>query len=223
MKALAYISHRDAADLEAQRRAIRAWAKKGRHTVLQWCEDRVRANDPPSARARLLDALEGLRRDPSAVLAVERLQRLGTDLLTQERWILEARRTGSQVLSATGEKSALSDAPPAARATARQAVARLDEIDRAVKGGRLQAARRTKAAEGGFAFGSPPYGFRVELGQLVPVPEEQEAVERMLSWRENEGLSFAAIADRLNEGGTPARRGQWYPTTVSRVLARSTS
>ena len=42
----------------------------------------------------------------------------------------------------------------------------------------------------------------------------------MVEWRAA-GDSLRDIADRLNAGGVPARRGRWHPQTVARVLDRA--
>ena len=56
-----------------------------------------------------------------------------------------------------------------------------------------------------------------------PAPETLELGEKISRWRDQR-LSYARIADRLNQEGipTPSGRGQWRGTTVQRVFQRHT-
>jgi DNA invertase Pin-like site-specific DNA recombinase len=79
---------------------------------------------------------------------------------------------------------------------------------------------RRKAEEGGYAYGSPPYGYRVHAGVLVPDELEQAALTRMKDLRAG-GASFRAIAATLEvEAHAPKRGQRWYPMTIRQILAR---
>lgn len=96
---------------------------------------------------------------------------------------------GSRVYSVdTGE--VMEDDPDDPMRTAlRQMVGVFAQMERGMIAARLRAGRRRKHAEGGYAYGGPPYGFRAERGALVPVPHEQAIVCRMSELRA-EGLSL---------------------------------
>jgi hypothetical protein len=69
-----------------------------------------------------------------------------------------------------------------------------------------------------------PFGQKVEGAgkQAKRVPDEEAAivVENMRALRKD-GLTYAAIADRLNaEGVETARGGRWHANSVRRVLGR---
>lgn len=51
---------------------------------------------------------------------------------------------------------------------------------------------------------------------------EQEVLAEMRELRAG-GLSYGAVAARLDERGIRARRRQWHAQTVSRALARGAS
>jgi DNA invertase Pin-like site-specific DNA recombinase len=86
---------------------------------------------------------------------------------------------------------------------------------------RLRRGREHKAQLGGYAHGAPPFGYRPDSGRLVPDPEEQRAVLKMIEMRDS-GSSLRDIAAYLNDVGVPSKRGgRWHPQTVARVL-RST-
>ena len=97
------------------------------------------------------------------------------------------------------------------------------------------AGRKAKAAAGGFAYGSPPYGWRADKaapGGLVPVLDEQLVIQRLVGWR-REGVSMCEMTRRLNAEGVPPKRKAadrnsprgdappvWSVSSVRRVLAR---
>ncbi len=55
-------------------------------------------------------------------------------------------------------------------------VGAVSEFERALIRLRLQRGRALKAERGGFAYGSPPFGYGAEGGELKPVAREQEAI-----------------------------------------------
>jgi DNA invertase Pin-like site-specific DNA recombinase len=86
---------------------------------------------------------------------------------------------------------------------------------------RLTAARRTKAAHGGYAHGTPPYGQRSVKGKLVPAPAEQRALVKMKALAA-QGVPINEIARVLNAEGAPTKRGgKWCGATVARILKRA--
>lgn len=78
--------------------------------------------------------------------------------------------------------------------------------------------RADKAAAGGYATGSPPFGWKAQSGELIPVPGEQQVIRMILSMRD-QGLSLRMIVEELKEKGFyPKRGGKWHPTTIQRVI-----
>jgi len=95
------------------------------------------------------------------------------------------------------------------------------ELERHTINQRTQGGRRRKAEEGGYAFGSPAYGWKSANGVLVEVPEEQEVLKKMSALRA-EGLALAAVAKSLNELGHRSKRGgNWNASQVMRCLNRN--
>ena len=88
-------------------------------------------------------------------------------------------------------------------------------------------AERTRSAlafkrESGNPTSHPPLGFRANgrRDRMLPVPEEVAVVHRILDlWRS--GLSYRAIAVRLDQEGLPTKRGaRWHASTVKKVADR---
>jgi len=89
----------------------------------------------------------------------------------------------------------------------------LRDLSRNVLRGQLAKAR---AGEG--ADGSAPYGYRLEDGRRVIVPEEA-AVVRMMFEQYLKGLAIRAVAAYLNAKGIPSPRGKrWRGSTIRSFL-----
>lgn len=68
--------------------------------------------------------------------------------------------------------------------------------------------------------GAVPFGFDLSGKYLTPNEEETQTLKMMSAWRE-EGLSYQAIADKLNVKGLTAKNGgKWYSKTVRGALRR---
>ena len=84
---------------------------------------------------------------------------------------------------------------------------------------RMSKGKRRKAAEGGYIGGWLPYGYRLENGRAVVVPEEAKEVVRVFRWRA-EGRTLEAICERLNADSVKTQRnGKWRVSTVRGMLA----
>ena len=86
---------------------------------------------------------------------------------------------------------------------------------------RLEQGRQAKASNGGYAgYGSPAFGQRSIVGELVDDPEECRVIE-LIRRHHKSGKSLQKIADWLNEQGYTTKRGQpWQRISVKRVLDR---
>ncbi|MBI4564845.1 MAG: recombinase family protein [Planctomycetes bacterium] len=83
---------------------------------------------------------------------------------------------------------------------------------------RLHKGLKRKAAEGKYRGGWIAYGYRVEKGRLLLVPEQAEVVRRIFAWVA-EGRSQTWMLDRLNEGGAPTLTGSpWRFSTLQHIL-----
>jgi DNA invertase Pin-like site-specific DNA recombinase len=106
------------------------------------------------------------------------------------------------------------------RTALRQMVGVFAQLERGMITARLRGGRRTKAAEGGYAYGAPPYGWCSQDGELVPVPNEQAALARIRQLRA-EQASYETIAQTLNTEGFRPRRGKvWHRAVVARIASR---
>jgi len=209
--------------LDVQEHAIRRWARDRGHRLVRVLRDAgVSGSNGVEGRIALAEALAAIPRE-AAGLVVYRLDRLARDLVLQEQLLAETRRLGGEVFSTASSESAfLKDDPDdPSRRLIRQVLGAIAEYERAMIVLRLRAGRARKAERGGFAYGSPPFGWRAENGQLVAHEGEQEVLHRLLAL-DCQGASLRDIARTLNrERRLPKRGGRWHPESVRRVLARS--
>jgi DNA invertase Pin-like site-specific DNA recombinase len=77
----------------------------------------------------------------------------------------------------------------------------VSEYERSLIRLRLRNGRRRKAERGGFAYGSPPYGYRAEGRELVPEPAEQAALALICELRAA-GQSVRSIVAALTAQAT---------------------
>lgn len=79
--------------------------------------------------------------------------------------------------------------------------------------------RMAKAAQGGYAGGKPPIGYKAQDGELVIVPEEAEIVRLVFRLRK-ENFTLMAIADELNRRGYRTKKGLAFRhSAVQTILA----
>ncbi len=209
--------------MAVQRSAIDQWAKARGHRIVEWFSDEgVSGSNGLDSREALPAALDLLRIGTAEGLVVYRLDRLARDLIIQETLLAEIKRLGSVVFStADGESAYLLDDPEdPSRRLIRQVLGAVSEYEKSMIALRLRSGRRMKARQGGFAYGSPPFGYRASNRALVTDADQQAALMRAQELRD-QGSSLRAIARTLQqEGHQPKRGGSWHPTTLSRALKR---
>jgi DNA invertase Pin-like site-specific DNA recombinase len=208
--------------LEIQEAAIRAFAKAHHHRLVAVYRDEGQSgSNGLDTRIGLAEALAAIRDDQGQALVVYRLDRLARDLVLQEQLLAEVWRMGADVLSTAGGEQDLRDDPEdPSRRMIRQILGAVSEYERAMIALRLRRGRAAKAARGGFAYGSPPYGHRADSRALVPDEHEQAAIARAFELHAA-GASLRQIGVTLEaEGHAPKRGSRWHPTAVARVLKR---
>jgi len=209
--------------LDVQERAIRSWARANGHRVALCARDEgVSGAKELEHRQGLADALEAIRGRQAGGVVVYRLDRLARDLVLQEQLLAELWRIGASVFSTSaGEAAFLVDDPAdPSRRLIRQVLGAVAEYERSMIALRLAAGRRRKAELGGYAYGSPPYGFRAEGRQLAPDPDEHPALERIAELRAG-GASLREVARVLTaEGYRPKRGERWHPEVLRHIVER---
>ena len=85
---------------------------------------------------------------------------------------------------------------------------------------RTSRGRKIKAARGGYSGGRPPFGYAPQNGKLVVVPEEAEIVRFVIQSKEN-GMTYQAICDSLNDAGKTNRSGTKFSISTLQVITEN--
>ena len=97
-------------------------------------------------------------------------------------------------------------------------LASFNQLDRENIVQRTTMGRNAKAAQGEYAGGKPPYGYKAVNKELV-VDEAEAQVVRMVYAGKAKGLTLRAIAEILNEEGLTNRQGNPFTfATIQKIL-----
>lgn len=209
-------SQADGLGLPVQRDAVERYASEHGYEIAEAIEDvgfsGARADRP--GLGRLLDLAE---QGAIAVVVVPRWDRLARDAMLDGHLRYRLSALGVRVESAT-ETNGID---PISQMT-QQILSAVAGYERHLITARLRAARAKKRANGGYAGGEPPFGYRADgAGALQRDESEQTTLTYIRNLRES-GVSYAAIARELNglARHLPRRGKAWYPSTVRSVLTR---
>jgi DNA invertase Pin-like site-specific DNA recombinase len=214
----------DGLGLEIQSQAIQAWVETNGHELVSMASDRgISGAKELDDRPGLADAIGALKDKNADGVVVYRLDRLARDLVLQEQLLAEVRRQGGDIFStSSAEAGYLADDPDdPSRKLIRQILGAVSEYERGMITLRLKAGRRQKSERGGFAYGSPSFGYRSEGKTLVTDTAEAETRQRILALRAG-GATLRTIAGVLEgEGRMPKRSNRWHPESIRRVISAS--
>ncbi|CPR11276.1 Y4cG protein [Mycobacterium bohemicum DSM 44277] len=192
------------AGIDAQRAAITAEADRRGLAVTAWHVDEgVSGAKAVDARAALSAAIEDVETGRAAVLLVAKSDRLARNLRSLLDIIDRAERAGGAVVAVDGTV----DTSTAAGRFTTQIMGGVAELERSLISDRTKAALAARKAAG------------VRLGR--PVSVAPTIADRIVAER-NDGATWQAIADRLNDDGTQTGQGgaKWFPNTVARIYKR---
>jgi DNA invertase Pin-like site-specific DNA recombinase len=202
--------------LAVQADVLQAFCRRERlRLVKTFTDPGVPGSTPLEEREGLAAALAAVRAGEGEALVVARYDRLARETL-QALLIEEAfRAVGAGILYAegvNGDGDGMEFLRTILHAASQEQKRQLVH--------RLAAARRAKAAAGGYAGGRPPFGYRGGEGFLRPDEAESEVVRWIFQQAADEGHSVRKIAVALDREGTLERR--WRASTVQRILSNAT-
>lgn len=207
--------------LGVQRESIRTWAEAEGHAVTRVYQDEALSGGLSfDERPGLAAALDVISDKAAGGLVIAKLDRLARNLTVQEAILATVWKYGATVYTVDGGEVAKDDPDDPMRTAMRQMVGVFAQLERAMIGARMRAGRAAKAERGGYAYGSPPMGWRADAGELVREDGEQVAIARMVELR-SAGLSLREVAAALDAEGLPPKRGgAWHSDVVRRILRR---
>lgn len=213
--------------LTDQKAQVRRAAANHGHRIVRWCEDDGLSGALPAEQRPGIDcALTVIRSGDADGIIVRDLDRLARAVTVQEAILAEVWRWNGVMYTATGEVPK-DDPDDPMRTAMREMMAVFSGLERRMIAKRMRDGRRAKAARGGHAEGSIPFGWRTDPdnpsnphGALAAEDTERAAVARMLAL-DAEGRSLREIAAVLTAEGVPTKRGgRWQANTVRRILDR---
>lgn len=212
----------DGYGLDAQEADCRRWTKTTGHRIVHSVVDgdtvTTSGTSTVDEREGLMDAMEWIKEGHADGILAPNLDRIARELTVQEAILAYVWALGGRVFTADHGEHLEDDEDDPMRTAMRQMRGVFHQLDRGLIRKRLRDGRNAKAAAGGYAFGAPPFGKRAEGGGLVDDTEEEKTKAIAKALR-TQGLSYRAIAVKLEELGRPAKRGgKWHPGTVARLL-----
>jgi len=149
-------------------------------------------------------------------ILVESLDRLARDVMVQSLLLAKLAQHGITLINCvTGEDVTASMSEDPMRKALIQIQSVFSELEKSRLVSKLRRAREAKKEQTGKCEGRKAFGEKAG---------EQEVIELMRSLRrkrEGKHLSFARIAQALNDRGIPTRTGAvWHTTTVKNILSR---
>ncbi|WP_329023359.1 hypothetical protein [Streptomyces sp. NBC_00690] len=193
---------------DQQERELRNWARRNSHEI-------IAIYDVGSLSTWRLGGLLTEERGPSFVLPRQRFAQV-PQLFPYDLCL--PNHAGKVLAADTGTLAPLSQMMSVMRKLLWEA----DEEDRNRRPQTelMQEGRRRKHAQGGYAYGAPPYGWVAVQGGLAPDPREQEAKTRAAQLRD-QGVPLRTICSMLDGEGHKTRSGRpWSSGTLCRILDR---
>jgi DNA invertase Pin-like site-specific DNA recombinase len=193
-----------------QKAAIQAYADTHGIRIKKFFqEEGISGTKDLENRPALQELMIALHSNGVRTVLIEKLDRLARDLMIQESVIADFQRNGFQLIS-VNEPDLCSDEPT--RVLLRQMMGAFAQYERSMVVLKLRSARQRARIRDGRCEGRKPFGQR---------EGEQDIIARIQKLAAR-GMNYTQIADKLNAEGLPTRaNGQWFPATVSRILARA--
>lgn len=209
----------DGYGLEAQEKDCRRWAKKYGHRIVKICTDgAVSGKTADEERPGLTEALGILADGEADGILAPTLDRVARELTVQEAALSVIWAYGRRAFTVDHGEHVPDDEDDPMRKFVRQVMGAAADLERGLIAKRLRNGRKTKAAQGGYAYGAPAYGQKAADKALTVDDDEAAVLAQMRQWQA-EGVSIRGIAAKLNDAGVPSKRGgAWHPTTVARLL-----
>lgn len=217
MKALAYLrvsgkGQIDGDGFTRQRLAIAKHAEAHGLEIVATFEERgVTGEAYGDTRPAWLEMLTACESQSVKIIVIEKLDRLARDLMVQETFIRDLKRSGIDLHSS--QEPDLCSADPT-RVMMRQIMGAVAQYDKAQIVAKLRGARERVKAATGKCEGKKGYG------EHPAIPEEKKTLAWMRQWYEKTG-SFNQVAKELNARGILGRHGAtWDHIRVANILRR---
>lgn len=207
---------REGQSLEAQWTHIQAYAEMHGLDIRGFFSDDGISGARADNRPGLTETMDAVCRE-QAVLIVFSLSRLARSVGDAVALVRKLEQHHADLISLSED---LNTTTAAGRFTF-HVFAALGQLERELIGERVRSVMALKKSRNE-RVGTVPFGFILgdDGSTLHPDPAEQKAIRRIQRYRAN-GLSYAAVAAKLNTARVPSKKGgRWHGPTVSQILKR---
>ena len=205
----------DRLGIEAQKQAIQTYADREGYEIVRWYKDEI--SGVKENRDALDEILFGVDMDNLGAKAViaYKSDRIARDIKLYFYYLFVLEKRHIKLLSVTEQ---FDDDAYGLSSIFRTLMLFVAEQERKNINARTSGGRRAKAAQGGYAGGKPPYGYRVMGKKLVVDEGEAEMVREIFAYRDL-GCCMQEIADLLNDKGYRTRKGHCFVSVnISKIL-----
>nr|WP_229123253.1 recombinase family protein [Enemella evansiae] len=192
------------------------------YSVTATLKEIVSAYDPRARRAKFAELARLVESEAVDVIVSVALDRLGRRVSETAKLLESCRDHG--VLIHTSRDGVLDPNDPT-RGFIFNVYAAIAEQEAATTSARIRADKISRAREGGWVGGTPPYGYTTaregRLARLVPREGEIEILRTAIAEVMQGAKSTGEVARLLNEAGKVTRTGKpWTTNSVQRMLAQ---
>jgi DNA invertase Pin-like site-specific DNA recombinase len=206
---------------EIQRQSINTFAKDNKlEPIERHFEDKVSGGADLNKKHELMELLSTIKKDDKVI--VQKLDRLSRDTL-QTGWLrTEIARKGAELIIVDTN----GDSNDPTQILMEQIVSAFAEYERQMIKTRIQATMNLKKSKGEKLGGNLPYGYdeiiEGSTKKLIKNEQEQKVISSIKRYR-NKGLSFGAIAKKLNDKEIATKTGKEFQSMqVKRIVDSST-
>ena len=190
-----------------QRQEIQKYAAANGIEIVRWFEEKG-VSGTLLERPALSEMLVAILSDGVKTFLVEKLDRLARDQMVQEHIVRDCQEKGIAVISVMEPDLCQDDAT---RQMLRGFMGLISQYDKKMIVAKLRAARQRKRSQTGRCEGRKPYGTR---------DGEQDIIARIKQMH-SVGSNYEEIARQLNAENISSRRGNWFGSTVRRIILKS--
>lgn len=201
--------------LDAQRSQIESYCKERGMDIQKWVTDAGESG--AKERAGFDEIVYGeVSNPPVEAVVVAKTDRVARDINVYYYYKMLLKKKDIELISVSEDFGQLGVFAPMLEAFT-LCVAQM-ERENITK--RTSAGRKIKAAQGGYAGGKPPYGYKVQDRHLVVCPEEAAVVRRVFELMYG-GATYQKTIDTLAAEGHVARGGKPFTiSTIQRILEK---
>lgn len=207
-------SQADNTSLEEQHKRIKSYCDAMGHELIETFEE-VGSGKNTEERPQFNKALNALNDKGDGIIALklDRIARSTRDVLTLVEDSLQPENKALVLLDLNVDTST-----PTGKMIL-SVMASVAELERHKINERTQGGRKAKADKGGYAYGSPRFGYTSNENKELEENEEEQEIIEIIRKHHKAGKSLRKIANYLNENGYRSKQGKdWKHTSVKSVL-----